>query len=131
MASQLISHSLQLYETELLWRASLQRLWKGIITTEFNFGDTSILPDGVVSTWTDQGHQRVVQVLELKNEIGEGGSDPIMQAECSYASIVCSDDVGILTSPLLTFYSQTMDSMPQSAKSHAAQHSWWGLPAHV
>ena len=99
MASQLISHSLQFYETELLRRASLQRLWKGIITTEFNFGDTSILPDGVVSTWTDQGHQRVVQVLELKNEIGEGGRDPIMQAERSYASIICSDDVGILTLP--------------------------------
>jgi len=32
--------------------------------------------------------------LEVKNEIGEGGSDPIAQAECDYVAVVTSDEVG-------------------------------------
>jgi hypothetical protein len=30
---------------------------------------------------------------EVKNEVGEGGSDPIAQAECDYVAVVASDMV--------------------------------------
>lgn len=97
MAWELVSLSLEFYETKLERRAVLEKLgfWGSMTTTEFNLDKITVCPDGVLTAQPDGGHQTVVQVLELENEIGVGGRDPIMKAERSYASIVCSADVGV------------------------------------
>ena len=104
MALKLINSSLEFYKDELARRSALEVLqcWGDIYTTEFRVGSTSIRPDGVLTVKKSIGPRMVFEVVELKNEIGEGGSDPIMQAERSYASIVSSEDVCVFFSPAST-----------------------------
>ena len=39
--------------------------------------------------------EAVVRIVEMKNEIGEGGSDPIVQAECGFVLICSSKEVAL------------------------------------
>ena len=96
MARELIDVSLRFYEDELQRRAELERLefWRSVLSIEYVLGKTVIRPDGSITVHPPGGHQTPIQIIELKNEVGEGGSDPIMQAERSYTSIFCSPGVG-------------------------------------
>jgi len=50
--------------------------------------------DGVVfSREAPGGFSTIVAIIEVKSEIGEGGSDPIAQAECAYVAAYSSDEV--------------------------------------
>lgn len=95
MAKNLIAASLTFYKNELHRKEALEQLqsWRSIVTEEYTLANIAIRPDGSTSVHTRSGHRIPVQIVELKNEIGEGGSDPIMQAERSYASIFCSPRV--------------------------------------
>lgn len=42
----------------------------------------------------------VVRIVELKNEIGEGGSDPIAQAECDFVLVCSSETVTLFLAAL-------------------------------
>lgn len=103
-ALHLINSSLWFYKDELRRRAALVKLrfWGSMSTIEFDIGKTAICPNGVLTVEHPKGNKMVVEIVELKNEIGEGGSDPIMQAERSYASIVCSPNVSVFFSLVQT-----------------------------
>jgi hypothetical protein len=65
------------------------------LSSEFSLGRTVTRPDAATSTHAGEGKQVVpCQILELKNEIGTGGSDPITQAECAYSRIFSAPKVG-------------------------------------
>jgi hypothetical protein len=66
------------------------------LSSEFTLGS------GINSTHAGEGQQVPFQILELKNEIGAGGSDPITQAEFAYAKIFSAPEVGLVlrSSPL-------------------------------
>lgn len=57
-------------------------------------GGSFVRPDRSTSVQTPGGLRIPFRIVELKNEIGEGKSDPIVQGERSYASIFCSAEVG-------------------------------------
>lgn len=51
-------------------------------------------PDGVVSSAvTPDGFSTIAAIFEGKAEIGEGGNDPIAQAECAYVAVYSSAEV--------------------------------------
>ena len=51
--------------------------------------------DGVVtSAHAPNGFTTVLAMSEVKVEAGEGGCDPIAQAECAYVAVYASDQVG-------------------------------------
>ena len=47
----------------------------------------------VVNSKVRDGFHTVAAITEVKAEIGEGGCDPIAQAECAYVAIYSSDEV--------------------------------------
>jgi hypothetical protein len=50
--------------------------------------------DGVVtSAATPDGFRTIAAILEAKAEIGEGGNDPIAQAECAYVAVYSAEEV--------------------------------------
>ena len=52
-----------------------------------------INPGGTTTVLCDSAEKEaVVRIVELKNEIGEGDSDPIMQAECGFV-LICSSEM--------------------------------------
>jgi len=107
MAQELIAVSLRFYEDESLRRTELEKLefWKPILSADYILDNSTIIhPDGTTTVHPPGGHRTAIQIVELKNEIGEGKSDPIMQAERSYASIFCSSGVGLFSSTISTFY---------------------------
>ena len=55
--------------------------------------------DGITTVRCSSGEEAVVRIVELKNEIGEGDSDPIAQAECGFVIISSSDQVAPRFSP--------------------------------
>ncbi|EKM53157.1 uncharacterized protein PHACADRAFT_210864 [Phanerochaete carnosa HHB-10118-sp] len=66
-------------------------------TLEFSLAPSrKFRPDGVIQTSRRPPGLKMSPVLcihEIKNEIGEGGSDPFAQAECCYVAIYCSDEI--------------------------------------
>jgi hypothetical protein len=107
MARELICASLEFYEDESQRKAALEKLtfWKSILSTDHNLDSSSICADGSTSACSRGSRRIPVQIVELKNEIGEGGSDPIVQAERSHAAIFCSTRVGLSFSfPNSIFY---------------------------
>ena len=123
MAGELIGASLDIYPTELQRKEALEKLtfWESIFTAEYALDTTAIRHDGSTSA-SCSGLRIPIQIVELKNEIGQGGSDPITQAERCHATIICSTRVGLSSFfPNLTSYSGTIRSTVQFAKPHAAQ----------
>ena len=52
-----------------------------------------IKPDGTTTVFCKSARREaVVRIVELKNEVGEGDSDPIMQAECGFV-LICSSEM--------------------------------------
>jgi hypothetical protein len=103
MARELIDVSLEFYESELQRKAQLQKLkfWDSISieSTDYILDKSAIHPDGSITVHPPDGHRTAILIVELKNEIGEGSSDPIMQSERSWASICCSSMVGLFLPP--------------------------------
>ena len=63
--------------------------------TTLKFGTKELSPDGRVrSISTPDGFEIIKALVEGKNEIGLGRTDPIVQAECDYVAIYTSDEVG-------------------------------------
>lgn len=75
-------------------RAGKAELRKSISTIEYILDKSTIRPNGSTTIYASGGHQAVIQIIELKNKIREGKSDPIMQAKRGYTSIFCSAQVG-------------------------------------
>ena len=61
---------------------------------EINLRSRIIEPDGTATVRCHTTNQEaIVRIVEMKNEIGEGRSDPIMQAECGFVLICSSEEV--------------------------------------
>ena len=64
------------------------------------FDPKSTGPAGIVTVMCPTGkREAVICLIEMKNEIGLGGSDPIAQAECGYVLICSSNKVTSFLSP--------------------------------
>ena len=100
MARELVDVSLEFYEDELRRKTELEKLefWESILSTDYTFDSVVIHPDGSTTIHPYSDRWTAIRIAEVKNEIGEGKSDPIMQAERSYASIFCSTGVGLFSS---------------------------------
>ena len=106
MARELINVSLEFHEDELRRKTELEKLefWRSILSTDYASDSTVIDPDGSITVRPHGGRRTAIRIVELKNEIGEGKSDPIMQAERRYVSIFCSTGVGLFFFPISTFH---------------------------
>ncbi|KAF9777626.1 hypothetical protein BJ322DRAFT_1114857 [Thelephora terrestris] len=61
--------------------------------TTLSYKSRQLIPDGVViSGATPDGFKTIAAILEVKAEIGEGGSDPIAQAECAYVAVYSTEE---------------------------------------
>ena len=60
-----------------------------------SFASSKLLPDGAVSSGeAPNGFIALSAICEAKVEIGEGGCDPLAQAECAYVAVYASAEVG-------------------------------------
>jgi len=76
-----------------------------LVSPKFKVDARKIFPDGTTTVFCPfAGEDAIVRVVELKNDIGEGGTDPIMQAECGFA-LICSSEM--VTPPLLVIQIHT------------------------
>ena len=63
-------------------------------TNDFPFARGYLELDGAVrSARAPNGFDTLSAIVEVKSEIGDGHSDPIVQAECDYVAIYSSDEV--------------------------------------
>ena len=77
------------------------------------------------------GQEAVVRIVEMKNEIGEGGSDPIAQAECGFVLICSSQKVTrFLIAPAYT-QPPPFRSTSHSKMLHVVRCSSSGSPVHI
>ncbi|KAI0714115.1 hypothetical protein C8Q72DRAFT_206479 [Fomitopsis betulina] len=59
----------------------------------FEFRSQKLIPDGAVCiAKTPDDFDTVSVITEVKNEIGDGGCDPLAQAECDYVAIYSADE---------------------------------------
>jgi len=105
MAKELIDVSLNFYEDELHRRTELENLelWGSILSTDYILDKSIVHSDRSTTVHPPDVHRTAIQIVETKNEIGEGGSDPILQAERSYSSIFCSSEVSLFPFTISTF----------------------------
>ncbi|KZT18890.1 hypothetical protein NEOLEDRAFT_1142814 [Neolentinus lepideus HHB14362 ss-1] len=93
-----IGQAVKLYKNETkrmeqlsAMKAGVHQSILGITGLTFESGDFN--PDGVVfSAQTPDQFKTILCITEVRNEIGEGGSDPISQAECAYVAVYSSDE---------------------------------------
>jgi hypothetical protein len=109
-ALDLIDASLNLYEDKYSRRDQIDALGR-LGSLEMRLESRVLKPDGTVTIHCPTSKQEaVVRIVEMKNEIGEGGSDPIAQAECGFVLICSSKKVTLFlatlacTEPLLPQY---------------------------
>ena len=103
-ALDFIDTSLVLHNDEAQRRTEISRLrvLGRLESPEIAFQDRTMKPDGIVTTICHSGRQEAtIRLVEMKNEIGEGGSDPIAQAECGFRLICSSDQVTYFLPPWL------------------------------
>ena len=102
-ATKLIHASLDFFKEESDRKAKLHSLgtFGDLVSPEVNVEARKIYPDGITTVFCPSaGQEATVRIVELKNDIGEGGSDPIIQAECGFA-LICSS-ARVTTSLLVT-----------------------------
>ena len=103
-AAHFIDTSLSFFQDEAHRQTSLHNLdgALGKLTAQqINVDARVIKPDGTtVVPCPSAEKEAVVRIVELKNEVGEGDSDPIMQAECGFV-LICSSEM-VAPSPLAT-----------------------------
>jgi len=91
-ALDFIDASLNYYENGSYRRANLHKLQAlgDLISPEINLEPRVIKPDGILTVIDPTSKQEAyIRIVEIKNEIGEGGSDPVVQAECGFV-LICS-----------------------------------------
>ena len=100
---KLVINSLSLYQNESLRKNDLNdfRLVHDDILESTVLGDGhSFTPDGNTRVFCKLTKglalRAVTSFTEIKNEIGEGGSDPIHQAQCDYVAYYSAAVVGLL-----------------------------------
>ena len=96
---------------EMRIQETFRWLHADILTKEtFEFSSQKVTPDGTVCVAkTHDDFDTVSVIIEVKNEIGDGGCDPLAQAECDYVAIYSAVEVcGSRPSrvPMLTLQSQ-------------------------
>ena len=111
-ALDFIDASLDLYSDEASRRTRIDglRVLGLLRSQEITIDARAIAPNGVVTIPCPTSKQDAyVRIVEMKNEIGEGGSDPIVQAECGFVLICSSEKVAF--SFLIALVS--LNSLPQ------------------
>jgi hypothetical protein len=112
-ALEFINVSLDFYKDESFRRDKIHslRVLGDLTSPEVKFDSRTIKPDGTVTIYCPASKQEaIVRIVEMKNEIGEGSSDPIAQAECGFVLICSSEKVTLFlatldpTEPLLLQY---------------------------
>lgn len=102
VASDFRKLSLEVYDNEHERRKMIAKILTFAGQTAFKMSEVTpdrraFRPDGLVEIrLSPPGQGALLGVIcfqELKNEIGEGGSDPIRQAELNYKHLVSSKDV--------------------------------------
>ena len=97
-ALRFIYASLDFYKDESNRRAEIHRLHTlgDLLSPEIQLGPRVIKPGGRITVRRHTDNQEAtVRIVEMKNEIGEGGSDPITQAECVFVLICSSKEVNL------------------------------------
>ena len=92
MALKFINTSLNLHEYEFDRRAKMDELQVlgRLLTRRVQVDAGELILDGMTGALCPTITQEAtVRIVEVQNEIGEGGSDPIMQAECGFV-LICS-----------------------------------------
>ena len=60
----------------------------------FEFKSQTLKVNGAVrAASTSNGFETVSVITEVRNEIGEGGCDPLAQTECAYAAVYSAEEV--------------------------------------
>jgi len=93
-ATKLIHASLDFFKDESDRKAKLKNLktFGDLVSPEVKIDARKIYPDGITTVFCPSAEREAtVRIVELKNDIGEGGSDPTMQAECGFA-LICSSE---------------------------------------
>jgi len=97
---QFVINSLALYANETIHMANLDlRLVHETLLESANFTD-AFSPNGctrVTCKSLKVALRAVTSFTEIKNGIGEGGSDPIHQAQCDYVAFYSAEAVGLLS----------------------------------
>ena len=96
---EFIDISLLLHEDEHDRRAKIHQVGVlgNILSSEVYVDARSIFPNGTTTIMCHSTKQEaIVRIVEVKNEVGEGGSDPIMQAECDFV-LICSSKKVVLS----------------------------------
>lgn len=132
-ALDFIDASLNFYQNESYRRAELHRLQAlgDLISPEINLEPKLIKPDGTLTVIEPISKQEAyVRIVEMKNEIGEGGSDPITQAECGFVLVCSSKKVTVL--PTTMAYTQLpLCSTNCSEAYHVARCFLLGSPVRI
>jgi hypothetical protein len=95
-ALEFINITLDFYEDKVDRRSKIDELQVlgRLISPEINIDARVITPDGTTTITCPASRQEAtIRIVEVKNEIGEGGSDPIVQAECGFVLICSSKEV--------------------------------------
>jgi len=105
-ALNFINTSLDLHEHEFDRRVKMDylRVLGRLLTRRVQVDAGEIILDGIVGVSCPTAAQEAtVCIVEVQNEIGEGDSDPIMQAECDFV-LICSSKKVILLLFTITVY---------------------------
>jgi len=105
-AFDFIDVSLTLHKDESERRTKLHNLEAlgHLYSSEITLDIKTIKPDGTTRVRCPSAEQEaIVRIVELKNEIGEGGSDPIAQAECGFVLVCASKTVTPFLIPLALY----------------------------
>jgi len=103
-ALEFIYTSLDFHKDEGVRRSRIGdlRVLGGLLSPVINIDTTKvIIPDGATVVACHGNQRAIARIVEVKNEIGEGGSDPIAQAECGFVLISSSTQVILLLSIVL------------------------------
>lgn len=99
VAAELISFSLDFFKDESERQTKLHN-WNNfgdLLSPHVKVNGKTIHPDGTTTVRCPSIKQAAtIHIVELKNDIREGGSDPIMQAECGFVLICSSEEVALL-----------------------------------
>ena len=108
LAMKFIFASLDFFEQGSDRRVKLNNLkaFGDLIAPEIKVDARKISPDGMTTIFCPSAERdAIVRIVEVENDIGEGGSDPIMQAECGFA-IICSSEMVTLPLPVIQIHAQ-------------------------
>ena len=101
-AAELISASLDFFaeESDRLTKLNNLKALGDLISPDIKLNARTITLDGTTAVYCPSAKQdAIVRIVELKNDVGEGASDPIMQAECGFVLICSSEMVTCLVRP--------------------------------